>query len=189
MPQPRSKPVLASSIRPKYDELGVTGFYAASGATYRNPHEAIIRRLLAQVCLEWDCDLSNVLDFACGSGEVTLALRELEAKVSGIDPFTGAAYLERTGLQAEPLSFDDICAGSLEGRRYSLIACSFALHLADPSKLPVLAHQLARVSPALLILTPHKRPALKLEWGWALRAETMLERVRARLYGSAVDVG
>ena len=189
MPQPRSKPAPASSIRPKYDELGVTGFYAASGATYRNPHEAIIRRLLAQVALEWSCDLSNVLDLACGSGEVTLALRELGANVSGIDPFTGAAYLERTGLQAEPLSFDDICAGSLEGRRYSLIVCSFALHLADPSKLPVLAHQLARVSPALLILTPHKRPALKLEWGWEMAQETMLERVRARLYGSTVDVG
>jgi 2-polyprenyl-3-methyl-5-hydroxy-6-metoxy-1,4-benzoquinol methylase len=188
MPQPRSKPAPPSSIRPQYDELGVTGFYASSGATYRNPHEAIIRRLLHQVCLEWDCDLSNVLDLACGSGEVTLALRELGATVSGIDPFTGEAYLERTGLQAEALSFDDICAGSLEGRRYSLIVCSFALHLADPSKLPVLSHQLARVSPALLILTPHKRPALKLEWGWEMVRETMLERVRARLYGSRVDV-
>ena len=186
MPQPPSNP--PSSIRPKYDELGVTGFYASSGATYRNPHEAIIRRLLAQVALEWDCDLSNVLDFACGSGEVTLALRELEATVSGIDPFTGAAYLERTGLTAEALGFDDICAGALEGRRYSLIACSFALHLADLSKLPVLVHQLARVSPTLLVLTPHKRPALKLEWGWELAQETMLERVRARLYGSTVDV-
>ena len=64
MPQPRSKPAPPSSIRPKYDELGVTGFYAASGATYRNPHEAIIQRLLAQVALEWGCDLSNVLDLA-----------------------------------------------------------------------------------------------------------------------------
>ena len=188
MPQPRSKVIAPSSIRPKYDELGVTGFYAASGATYRNPHEAIIRRLVAQVALEWDCDLSNVLDLACGSGEVTLALRELGANVTGIDPFTGVAYLERTGFVAETLSFDDVCAGALEGRRYSLIACSFALHLADISKLPVLAHQLARVSPALLILTPHKRPALKLKWGWEMVQETMLERVRARLYESTVGV-
>ena len=186
MPQPPSKTPPPSSIRPKYEELGVTGFYAASGATYRNPHEAIIRRLLHQVTLEWDCDLSNVLDLACGSGEVTLSLRELGAKVSGIDPFTGAAYFDRTGLVAETQSFDDVYAGALEGRRYSLIACSFALHLADVSKLPVLAHQLARVSPALLILTPHKRPALQPAWGWALQAETMLERVRARLYGSVL---
>ena len=185
MPQRPPKPV-PISIRPQYDELGVTGFYASSGATYRNPHEMIIRRLLHQVCLEWDCDLSDVLDLACGSGEVTLGLRELGANTSGIDPFTGAAYLERTGLTAEALSFDDICAGALEGRRYSLIVCSFALHLADISKLPVLAHQLARVSPALLILTPHKRPALKPAWGWALMQETMLERVRARLYKSVL---
>ena len=90
-------------------------------------------------------------------------------------------------MTAEALCFDDICAGALEGRRYSLIACSFALHLADLSKLPVLAHQLARVGEKLLILTPHKRPALKPAWGWQLRSETMLERVRARLYGSTVD--
>jgi SAM-dependent methyltransferase len=175
-----------SSIRPQYEELGVTGFYESQGATYRNPHEAIIKRLLERVVTQWRIELTDVLDLACGSGEVTLALRDLGARVSGADPFTGAAYLQRTGLEAEALSFDDICGGALEDRRYSLIVCSFALHLADPSRLPTLAHQLARVSASLLILTPHKRPALKAEWGWTLEEETTLERVRARLYRSTL---
>jgi 2-polyprenyl-3-methyl-5-hydroxy-6-metoxy-1,4-benzoquinol methylase len=172
-------------IRPQYDALGVDGFYAAHGATYRNPHEATVKKLLQTVALEWALDLSHVLDLACGSGEATLALRALGANVTGIDPYTGAAYCDRTGSTAEPLSFEDIAAGALEGRAYSLIVCSFALHLAMESRLPTLCWQLAQISPALLVLTPHKRPAIQAAWGWTLEAETTLERVRARLYRSS----
>jgi hypothetical protein len=53
-----------------------------------------------------------------------------------------------------------------------------------PSRLPRLAYQLSQVSGALLVLTPHKRPDLRPEWGWQLAGEMVVERVRARLYRS-----
>lgn len=171
-----------SDIRPAYEEHGVTGFYEQFGSRYRNPHETIIQSLLKKVTLEWQLDLSNVLDLACGSGEATLVLQELGAKISGIDPYTFEAYVERTKLEAEQFSFDDIANGILEGRNYSLIVCSFALHLVEGSKLPMLMFQLAQITDTLVILTPHKRPQIKPEWGWNLETEVIEDRVRARLY-------
>jgi SAM-dependent methyltransferase len=171
-----------SDIRPAYEQHGVTGFYEQFGSNYRNPHETIIQSLLKKVILEWKLDLSNVLDLACGSGEATLVLQELGAVVSGIDPYTFKAYLERTTLQAEQFSFDDIANGILEGRRYSCIVCSFALHLVEVSKLPALLYQLVQITDTLVILTPHKRPQIKPDWGWKLESELLEDRVRARLY-------
>jgi SAM-dependent methyltransferase len=131
----------------------------------------------------WPLSLTRVLDLACGSGEATLALRALGAQqIDGIDPFTGAAYLARTGQAAEPFDFAAIAAGALSGRAYSLVVCSFAMHLAEASRLPSLAYRMAEIAPQLLILTPHKRPVLKPEWGWQLREEFVRDRVRARLY-------
>ena len=120
-------------------------------------------------------------------GKVLDLLQELGAKVAGIDPYTFEAYLKRTGLNAEKYSFDDIANGALEGRHYSLIVCSFALHLVELSKLPMLMFQLAQITDTLLILTPHKRPQLKPEWGWNLQAEILEDRVRARLYRTLGD--
>ncbi len=174
-------------IRPAYEEHGVTGFYQQFGSSYRNPHETILQSLLKRVSLEWKLELSHVLDLACGSGEATLVLQELGGGVSGIDPYTGQAFFERTGLHAEPFSFDDIANGVLEGRNYSLIVCSFALHLVELSKLPMLMFQLAQITDTLLVLTPHKRPQIKPIWGWSLEQEMLEDRVRARLYRTLGD--
>jgi 2-polyprenyl-3-methyl-5-hydroxy-6-metoxy-1,4-benzoquinol methylase len=172
-------------IRRQYERYGAQGFYERFGARYRNPHEWAVRQTLQAAVTTWSLDLSRVLDLACGSGEVTLALRELGAlAVAGVDPYTGAAYLARTGQNAETLSFESIAAGALEGRRYSLVVCSYALHLLEPSRLPRLAYQLSRTAAALLVLTPHKRPHLRPEWGWQLVGEMVVERVRARHYRS-----
>lgn len=176
------------SIRGEYERRGVRAFYRDAGADYRNPHEPQVRACLAAVVPKWKPELSRVLDLAAGSGEVTLALRELGARdIDGIDPYTAEAYEARTGKSAERLSFEDVAAGALAGRRYSLIACSFALHLCEPSRLPGVAQQLSLVGDALLILTPHKRPAIKPEWGWELKGEQVIERVRARLYQSSAQ--
>ncbi|MBZ0307118.1 MAG: class I SAM-dependent methyltransferase [Anaerolineae bacterium] len=172
---------MAESIRAEYETHGVTEFYEQHGSTYRNPHEPTIREVIRQAVKRWSLELSSVLDLACGSGEVTLALRELGiTSVQGIDPYTYTAYEERTGQAAERHTFEDIAAGVLEGRQYSLIICSFALHLVEESRLPVLAYQLSLIAPALLILTPHKRPTIK--QAWTLHDEFVLDRVRARLY-------
>lgn len=176
---PQTNPV----IRHQYETLGVAEFYTKYGADYRNPHEAAIGAVLRAVVPDWSLDLTRVLDLACGSGEVTLVLRDLGAgQIEGTDPYTGAAYLARTGQAAEGFGFEQIAEGALAGRSYSLIVCSFAMHLLPVSRLPALLFRLAELAPHLLILTPHKRPELKQAWGWELAQEVVLERVRARLY-------
>ena len=172
------------AIRAAYERVGPEEFYRLHGADYRNPHEHIVRAILAQAVAAWQLDLSRVLDLACGSGEATLVLRELGAIVEGADPFTGAAYLARTGTPALPLSFENIAWGALAGQRFSLIVCSFALHLLEESRLPTLCYALSRLSPALIVVTPLKRPQIKPAWGWSLEAEILDQRVRARLYAA-----
>jgi SAM-dependent methyltransferase len=175
------------SIRGEYEQHGVAGFYSERGGDYRNPHEPVIREALGIAAERWPLDLSRVLDLACGSGEVTLALRDLGAGViDGVDPYTGEAYRERAGQAAEPFSFEEIAAGALAGRAYSLIVCSFALHLLEPSRLPGVCYRLAEIGDALLILTPHKRPAIRPAWGWSLEGEHVHARVRLRYYRSSL---
>jgi len=171
------------SIREKYEEHGAAEYYRKFGDAYRNPHEPEIQDVISEALKTWPLDLSNVLDLAAGSGEVTRALAEHhDGKITGIDPFTAGAYAQRTGKPAEKFDFAQIAAGVLEGRRYSLIVCSFALHLCEPSRLPALAYRLAQISNNLLIITPHKRPHIDREWGWDLVGEFVRHRVRARFY-------
>lgn len=172
-----------ASIRGEYAARGVAKFYAEEGQSYRNPHEVSARFALAQAVKKWRLDLSRVLDLACGSGEMTLELRDLGAgEIEGVDPFTGDAYRERIGRDAAGVSFEQIAAGALAGRRYSLIVCSYALHLVEPSRLPGLLAALGELSSTLLILSPHKRPRLDPAWGWRLVDEIYPQRVRTRLY-------
>jgi SAM-dependent methyltransferase len=174
-----------SGIRQAYETHGVRRYYEQHGAQYRNPHEQSVARALAAAVKAWQPDLSRVLDLACGSGEATLALQALGAgTIDGVDPYTGAAYQARTGQVAEPFSFEAVAAGALDGRAYRLIVCSYALHLLQPSRLPQLAYTLSQLAPALLVLTPHKRPSLRAEWGWSQIGEMVVERVRVRYYRS-----
>jgi hypothetical protein len=181
---PVGVPPLDGPIRPSYDALGPDEFYRQSGATYRNPHESAVATLVCRAVRDWPIDVTDVLDLACGSGEVTLALLQCEGvrSIHGVDPFTGPAYLERTGATAELLTFADIAAGALEGRRWTTVVCSFALHLCETSRLPVLCQRLSDITDSLVIITPHKRPVIDPAWGWSLRDEMMQSRVRARLY-------
>jgi len=175
----------AKAIRLEYESRGVEGFYQESGDDYRNPHEPQVQRLLEVVVTQWNLDLSRVLDLAAGSGEVSLALRRLGVgKIDGIDPFTFRAYHARTGQTAGRETFEQIADGALEGRHYSLIVCSFAMHLVERSRLPRLAQQLARIGDRLLIVTPHKRPEIRPDWAWIIEQEIVVQRVRARLYRS-----
>ena len=176
------------SIRGEYEKHGAGAFYTRFGAGYRNPHEPALRRCIVASIQTWRPDLSRVLDLAAGSGEATLALRELGAgAIDGVDPYSAEAYRKRTGRPAETFTFTEVAAGALAGRRYSLVACSYALHLCEPSRLPAVATQLSLVGDSLLVLTPHKRPQIKQEWGWMLVGELVVERVRARFYRSSAS--
>ena len=146
------------AIRKQYETHGAQGYYARFGASYRNPHEPIIIDVIAYALTAWPLDTSHVLDLACGSGEVTLALRDHAiTHITGVDPYTGEAYTERTGQTALPYRFEDIANGALT-ETYSLIVCSFAMHLVSESWLPTLCYTLASLAPDLVILTPHKSP-------------------------------
>jgi ubiquinone/menaquinone biosynthesis C-methylase UbiE len=127
--------------------------------------------VLREAVRRWQPDLSEVLDLAAGSGEATLVLRKLGAKrITGIDPFTVEAYEARTGLKCERISFEEIAAGAIGGRRFSLVVCSFAMHLCAGSRLAGLA-------------------MLKEEWGWKLEDEFVQQRVRARWYRARNFIG
>ena len=170
-------------LTPAYEAMGVEGYYLAHGATYRNPHEDGVCGVLTMAVATWTLDLSHVLDLACGSGEATLALRELGAdRIDGIDPFTGVAYQARVGQPAEAIRFEDIAAGALAGRTWSTVVCSFALHLVETSRLPGVCRALADITDSLLIITPHKRPDIRSAWGWQPPVECKFQRTRARLY-------
>lgn len=181
----RAAAAVPQAIRPEYDRLGPEGYYRAHGADYRNPHEAIVRTLILGRFAEAPPGPGSILDLACGSGEATLALRAAgAADVVGADPFTGDAYKARTGSDALRLRFEDICDGALVEHRFSLVVCSFAMHLLPESRLPVLLPMLAQAAPRLWILTPHKRPAILPSHGWRLDAEILRDRVRLRDYGA-----
>jgi SAM-dependent methyltransferase len=174
------------AVTPGYAANGVVGFYEQHGATYRNPHEDQIRAALRRAAGLWNLDLGHVLDLACGSGEATLELRALGATaVTAIDPYTQLAFAERTGSTAAPLTFADVASGALEGDRFSLVVCSYAMHLCEPSRLAGLCLALAQVAPAMLILSPHKRPVIKSGWGWSAAEQIIDQRVHARLYTRA----
>ena len=175
----------AGSVRSRYERHGADAYYREHAADYVNPHEREVVHSLGLARSRWGLDLSRVLDLACGSGEATLALRALGAgAVEGCDPFLFELYERRTGKPAERFSFEDVAGGALAGRAYSLVVCSFALHLAEPSRLPGVCYQLSLVSPVLIILTPHKRPEVRPEWGWVFEDEFVWARVRTRLYRS-----
>ena len=172
-------------LRKAYQKYGVKTYYQQFGDRYRNPHEATIVKIFETIHTTCQCDFSKVLDLACGSGEVTLALHALGyTHIDGIEPYTHNAYFERTGKQAEQYCFEDIETGILSNRVYTTIICSFALHLAVPSRLPTLLYQLSSIAPSLLVLTPHKKPQIRSEWGWVLLKEWLIERVRVRFYQS-----
>ncbi|KAI3603083.1 hypothetical protein WG66_014943 [Moniliophthora roreri] len=116
-------------------------------------------------------------------------------KVIATDPYTSAAFVERTGLPCSSFSFHDIAEGSLpgdvsyifpsqapEGQMQraddvdsssgmpvvEMVVCSFALHLVEsPSELFSLLWELSTKARWLVVLAPHKKPEIKEGWGWS----------------------
>jgi len=109
-------------------------------------------------------------------------------QILAADPYTSAAYSDRTSLPCASLSFRDIAEGFLpplpsdsqlpDGANLvdqnhvshpviDIVICSFALHLVEnPSELFALLWELSTKSRWLLIISPHKKPEIKDGWGW-----------------------
>ncbi|KAJ6245886.1 protein restricted tev movement 2 [Anaeramoeba flamelloides] len=180
---------MSKGIRNQYSKYGVTNYYTQFGSNYRNPHE---RRLTLSIkkmtSLFSDLDYSNVLDLACGSGEITLALQKYvqkrPLKISGMDPFTNEAYKMRcSSNKIETFSFEDLANGQIFGRKYSLIICSYAMHLCNKSVLPNLLAQLALITLHLIIISPTKKFQIQ-NYNWQKINGFVQEKVHVTLYKS-----
>lgn len=147
------------AIRNLYAQLGVDAYYQQYGYAYQNPHLEQIAALLEQN--QEQLDYSQVLDFCAGGGEVSLILKQLGFPNSiGSDPYLQELYEKNTQQPCFPWSFETVVKQGIEGQ-YSCIVCSFALHLCPSELLYALVIQLFQHSSTLVVLTPHKRPALE----------------------------
>lgn len=187
----RNPPGPGNGVRDDYARHpdGAAGWYAEHGTRYRNPHEDAVAAMVQRSVVDWPACFvgGRILDVSCGSGEVTLALRNAgiaRDRVDACDPFTADAYRARTGCEAMPWSFADIAGGCCAGRQWSVAICSYALHLCSPSWLATVCRALSDCSSTLIVITPHKRPALAESWGWHLVDEhhDAAWRVRLRRY-------
>ena len=146
-----------SSIRQQYETHGAEAYYQQHAAAYENPHFLEIQRLIQQN--QHRLDLSAVLDFAAGGGEVTKALQTAGTQnLTGCDPFTFDLYEKNTGCPCFRFSFKDVIKGALQGQQFSTIISSFALHLCPEKDLYPLFWNLLQSAPVLVFITPHKRP-------------------------------
>lgn len=164
-------------IREEYQNIGVDGFYKIHGNNYINPHYDKLYDTLFPLKDKWSLKLNNSLDLCCGSGEITRIFNCIE----GCDPYTHNNYTNSVNKPCMRFSFDDIMHGKLD-KQYDTIICSYALHLADTNKLPLIIYQLSLICEYLMIISPHKKPLLKDEWGINLINEFYVNKIRVRLY-------
>ena len=177
------------SIRDHYADQGVENFYLEHGHDYVNPHLAQIQTLLGQN--QHRIDYSSALDFCCGGGEVTTVLDGLGfSDTVGCDPFTQQAFKNNTHKEALSFDFSDVIQGKLTGD-FSSVICSFAMHLCPQDQLFLLCYYLFETAPQIVIITPHKRPALENLEGVELEFEDFVltkrgKKVRLKAYRKAV---
>jgi ubiquinone/menaquinone biosynthesis C-methylase UbiE len=101
-----------------YTEIGVDKYYIKNGDQYINPHRYDIERLVKKKLCPNNPFLrqqDHILDLACGSGEITLSLKQMGySNITGIDPYTHVKYEQMTGLKCRQLTFVDIVNGDLD---------------------------------------------------------------------------
>jgi hypothetical protein len=181
---------LKKAIRDEYADQGVDAYYRTHANVYENPHYPYIKALLTQNQHRIDYAKVMDLSAGGGEvteilrGLLNLNQEEAQQRFIGTDPFTFKLYEKNTGCPCLPLSFEDIVKGKLafyqnfEGEiqkikyktrnfassisePFSSIICSFAMHLCDEKQLYPLVNQLFTYSKNMIIITPHKRPALE----------------------------
>lgn len=164
-------------IRKEYENHGVDNFYSKYWNQYKNPHFEDIRTAIKILKNAWELKIGHSLDLCAGGGEITSILDCSE----GCDPYTHELYVKNTGKPCLTYSFDDIFDGKLT-KKYDTIICSYALHLADKSKLPQIIYQLSCICEQFLLISPTKKPILNDNWGLKLVNEGMIFGVKVRLY-------
>ena len=120
-------------------------------------------------------------------GDGVVGVNVVDKGISIPDATIDAATKELLSEQVFAWSFEDVAAGILADRpHYSVVVCSFALHLCEPSYLATTCSALAVAADHLIVLTPHKRPDIKPAWGWTVVSDERDDhwRVRYRHYRS-----
>ncbi|WP_299453501.1 class I SAM-dependent methyltransferase [uncultured Microscilla sp.] len=165
MPQ---KPKNEDAIRNQYAEQGVDAYYQQHGDAYENPHFTQIEKLLQQN--QSKIGYTHILDFCAGGGEVSRILQAMGfADVQGCDPYTHELYQQQVGQTCLTYNFQEVIQGRLNqwvadqqpNQEFSSIICSFAMHLCPEKQLYPLVSNLFQLTRQLIIITPHKRPALE----------------------------
>ena len=181
---------MKKAIRDEYADQGVDAYYRTHANVYENPHYPYIKALLTQNQHRIDYSKVMDLSAGGGEvteilrGLLNLNQEEAQQRFIGTDPFTFKLYEKNTGCPCLPLSFEDIVKGKLAFYQnyngeiqkvkyktrnlppsvfepFSSIICSFAMHLCDEKQLYPLVNQLFTYSKNIIIITPHKRPALE----------------------------
>ena len=166
-----------TSVREGYELLGVDTYYQQHANDYCNPHFNTIEIMLKDYILSHDIG-EKILDFCCGSGEVTKILNECGTyHIEGNDPYTFSLYSKNTGNPCHKYSFKDVVIGKMVNMHYDTIICSFAMHLCDMSMLDTLLYQLSSCTDNLIIVSPHKRPEIN---AW-FELENSFERNRVKM--------
>lgn len=95
--EPTRRSKATGGLSGRYNEEGVENYYARVAETYRNPHEPEVHAALQVAFKDRDYEGrilgdagkekkdSRILDLACGSGEVTLCLRDKLGKFLASD--------------------------------------------------------------------------------------------------------
>lgn len=169
-------------FRDLYNEHGVADYYLLHGSTYKNPHEPIIYDCIGRLISDYNISqFGRYLDLACGDGAVTRALIDNAIpadNIMGCDPYTYAAYENRTNRQAMRLYFDQLY--DLPG--FDVIICSFALHLLEESRMPWVCYHISHKCKTFVVISPHKKPVIKKEYGLTLVGQFTEKRVYTRIY-------
>lgn len=156
------------AIRNQYAEQGVDNYYQKHGNTYINPHFAQIKALLLQN--QSRVSYTKVLDFCAGGGEVSQVLQQADfTNLLGCDPYTHELYTKHTKQSCLTYNFQEVIQGRLNeyaanelgNEHFSSIICSFAMHLCPEKQLYPLVYNLFQLTSQIVIITPHKRPALE----------------------------
>jgi SAM-dependent methyltransferase len=158
---------MKKAIREEYADRGVEDFYKTHANAYENPHFPYIKSLLEKN--KNRLDYSSVLDFCAGGGEVALILQDLGYEnTTGCDPFTYKLFEKNTSKKCWRFNFEEVVKRKLTAKYtpsvqkpFSSIICSFGMHLCPEKMLQPLVFQLFTLSETLVIITPHKRPALE----------------------------
>jgi len=173
-----------SAIRTEYEDLGVEDFYKKKGKEYKNPHLEDIKKSIKTIVDSGRVNLSKVLDLAAGTGEVTNILNDLGYyDIEATDPYLFKEYEDNTGYKCMKYSFEDIQQGKLKNKKYSVIICSYALHLANKSILHDLFWELSMISDYLVIISPNNNPLVS-EDSWELEYEFRNGKNKNRIYTS-----